>query len=110
VREIKTGELKKLIESGEVVLLIDALPQKSYAKRHIPTAINIPLKEFNLKQRLLPAKKDKKIVTYCGNASCSTSEKVAQKLENLGYTNVFRYREGMKGWKDADNRIEPQSK
>lgn len=105
MKEIKTSELKKLIECGGNFLLIDALPQKSFERRHLPSARNIPLKEFDLRKNGLPQDKDRKIITYCGNSNCSTSEKIAVKLEKLGYTNVYRYRDGIKGWHDEGNAL-----
>lgn len=106
MQEIKTDELKKMIDNGEDFVLVDALGVDSYRKNHIPGAINIPLDELTRRKDSLPADRGKRIVTYCGSTTCSASEKIAGEIEKLGYSNVHRYTSGLKGWIEAGNSTE----
>lgn len=45
--------------------------------------------------------KDAEIVVYCGNAPCKRSDRAAERLLDLGYTQVRDYHEGMDDWMEA---------
>jgi rhodanese-related sulfurtransferase len=97
---ITREELRAAIEAGSVTV-VDALGGEYYAKQHLPGAI--PLIEADVAAhaaRLLPDR-SAAIVTYCSNAACPNSERVAQRLLALGYTNVRKYREGIEDWTAA---------
>ena len=47
--------------------------------------------------------KNAEIIAYCGGPQCPQSTQAAQKLGELGYTNVRTFKEGLEGWK-AGNR------
>jgi rhodanese-like protein len=67
VSEIKTAEIKSLIDAKTDFLLIDARPGKRYAASHMPGAISIGTKAYKDKAATaLPKDKNKLIVTYCG--------------------------------------------
>ena len=67
VTEIKTEELKGLIDSNADLVLVDARPAKRYAESHLPGAINIGTKAYKKKAATaLPEDKNKLIITYCG--------------------------------------------
>ena len=55
---IKTDELKKMIDDGKDILIIDTMPyEKSYKKSHIPGAKLIPIGELESRlDELDPAK------------------------------------------------------
>ena len=67
VTEIKSKELKELIDSGSALELIDSRPVARYDQAHLPGAISIPVDQMvNQGATLLPAEKDKLLVFYCG--------------------------------------------
>ncbi len=67
VSEIKTAEMKALVDAGSSFTLIDARPGKRYAAGHMPGAISIGTKEYKAKAgKLLPKDKNALIITYCG--------------------------------------------
>ncbi|MCK5071514.1 MAG: rhodanese-like domain-containing protein [Desulfocapsa sp.] len=66
VTEIKTEEMKALVDSGASYTLIDARPGKRYAGGHMPGAISIGTKEYKAKAGMLPKDKNALIITYCG--------------------------------------------
>ena len=130
VREVKSGgydvvtteELKKWIDSGKEMLIVDTMPyEDSYKKQHVPKAVQflfpIPdMQEWDTKEtngktledfeQLLGDNKDRPIVIYCGFVKCTRSHNGAAWAVKLGYTNVYRYPGGIFAWKGADFPIE----
>jgi thiosulfate/3-mercaptopyruvate sulfurtransferase len=114
---IATEELKKMIDSGKDIIIIDTMPfDASYKKEHVPGAkqflFPIPdmetwdTKETNGKTQedyaaLLGPDKDKMIVIYCGFVKCTRSHNGAVWARKLGYRNVLRYPGGIYAWKGA---------
>ncbi len=69
---ITSKELKKLVDSGEKVKVVDARVSKQYDEAHVDNAVNIPHK--NLRDAMETLDKDSIVVTYCnkgvtGNAA-----------------------------------------
>lgn len=114
---ITTEELKKLLDSGKDVLMVDTMPfEDSYKKEHIPGAKQFlfPIPEMTAwdnKQTdgktqedfaaLLGQNKDKTIVIYCGFVKCTRSHNGAMWAKKLGYKNVLRHPGGIFAWKGA---------
>jgi rhodanese-related sulfurtransferase len=93
---ITRDELKAAIDGGAVTV-VDALGEFYWAKQHLPGAV------YHVEARAAELLPDKAaaIVTYCSNTACGNSQAVASKLENLGYRNVRKYREGIQDWVEA---------
>jgi rhodanese-related sulfurtransferase len=130
VREVKRGgydvvtteELKKWIDSGKDMVIVDTMPfEASYKKEHIPGAVQflfpIPeMQQWDSKEtdaksqedfiKLLGGDKDKLIVIYCGFVKCTRSHNGAAWAVKLGYKNVYRYSGGIFAWKGADYPME----
>lgn len=130
VREVQAGgydlvtapELKKLIDEGKDMLIVDTMPlEESYKKMHVPGAkqflFPIPdMKEWDAKETggktqedyvaLLGPDKDKTIVVYCGFVKCTRSHNGAAWAKKLGYKNVLRFPGGIFAWKGADYPVE----
>ncbi|GAB0103713.1 rhodanese-like domain-containing protein [Nocardia sp. JMUB6875] len=102
---ITRDELVKEIEAGSVIVL-DALGGEYYAKAHLPGALALVEADVETKAPQLLPDLDAAIVTYCSNPACANSQFVATKLEQLGYTNVRKYREGIQDWTEAGLPIE----
>lgn len=62
--EIKAKELKKMMDSGEKILLINPLSDIEFNDKHIPGSVNISLYNILITEKL-PKDKDQLIVTYC---------------------------------------------
>jgi len=115
---IDTEALKKLMDSGKEILVVDTMPyDASYKKGHIPGAVQflfpIPdMKTWDTAEtdgkteadfaNLLGPDKQKPIVIYCGFVKCTRSHNGAAWAVKLGYTNVYRYPGGIFAWKGAD--------
>lgn len=106
VETITRDALKARIESGESLILVEALPAKYYADKHLPGAINLPHDLVDsLAARLLPDKRVA-IVVYCASAPCQNSGIAAARLAELGYANVRDYHEGKADWIAAGLPVE----
>lgn len=102
---ITRDELQTAIADGKATVL-DALAGTYWEKQHLPGAL--PLHADDVEQvhsEVLP-NRDALIVTYCSNPACPNSQQLATKLENLGYTNVRKYREGIEDWAAAGLPLE----
>ena len=119
---VTTEELKKWIDSGKDMVIVDTMPfADSYKKQHVPGAVQflfpIPdMKEWDTKEtdgktqedfmKLLGDDKDKLIVIYCGFVKCTRSHNGAAWAVKLGYKNVYRYPGGIFAWKGAKYPVE----
>ncbi|MCW5198707.1 rhodanese-like domain-containing protein [Desulfobulbus sp. F4] len=119
---ITSEELKKLIESGKDIVVVDAREyEASYQKEHVPGAKHflfpVPIMtEWDSKETggktlddyaaLLGPDKSKTIVIYCGFVKCTRSHNGAVWAKKLGYTNVLRNPGGFFAWKGANYQIE----
>lgn len=119
---VTTEELKKWIDSGKDILIVDTMPyEDSYKKQHVPGAVQFlfPISDMNswdLREtdgktkedfiKLLGSDKDKTIVIYCGFVKCTRSHNGAAWSVKLGYNNVYRYPGGIFAWKGADYPVE----
>jgi rhodanese-related sulfurtransferase len=103
---ISRADLWQKIESGEELVLVDALPPLSYARSHLPGAISMPPERVDdLARRRIPDS-EAEIVVYCASSTCDSSVTVANRLIGLGYRNVRHYAEGKRDWADAGLPLE----
>lgn len=103
--EITTDELVELKNQGKDFVLVDVLGEKYFNEEHIPGAINIPYEDIAA-EALDRFDKDQKIILYCKNKACTASPEAAEKLEKIGFKDVYDYDEGLQGWKDAGHETE----
>lgn len=93
---ITHSDLVAAIDADNVVLL-DVNGSESYAKAHIPGALDFASVEDSLAEHL-PEDKDSLIVAYCANPKCGAWKRGAKAAKALGYTNVKHYAPGIVGW------------
>jgi rhodanese-related sulfurtransferase len=106
VQTITREDLKAKLDQGTTLTLVEALPAKYYEDKHLPGAINLPHDQVDaLAPRLLPDKAAE-IVVYCASAPCQNSGIAAQRLAEIGYTNVYDYHEGKADWIEAGLPVE----
>ena len=115
---VTTDELKKWIDAGKDMVIVDTMPyESSYKKTHVPGAVQflfpIPeMKNWDTREtdgksqqdfiKLLGTDKNKTVVIYCGFVKCTRSHNGAVWAVRLGYKNVYRYPGGIFAWKGAD--------
>jgi rhodanese-related sulfurtransferase len=102
--DISINELKKAIEEKKVAV-IDVNGSASYAKGHVPTAVDFAAAKSDLASKL-PSDKSTLVVAYCGGPTCSAYKKAANAAKELGYTNVKHLSAGISGWLQAGEKTE----
>jgi len=114
---VTTEELKKWIDTGKDMVIVDTMPfEDSYKKMHVPGAVQFlfPIPDMNQWDNketdgkskedfaaLLGQDKNKTIVIYCGFVKCTRSHNGATWAKKLGYNNVYRHPGGIFAWKGA---------
>ena len=65
--EIKSKELKAILDAKTPMVLVDSRPAGRFNQAHLPTAVSIPVPQFKAKSaELFPKDKDTLLVFYCG--------------------------------------------
>ena len=106
--EITAFELKSRIDtpSDKGYMIVDIRPLANYTAGHIPTAINIPLKELGVNFDKLDKTKD--IIVYCDLGI--QSRLACEVLVNAGFKDVYNLTGGLKEWNYAlvtsDGRVD----
>lgn len=96
--DIDTDTLRQKLENGDAFVLVDALPVISYAASHLPGAINMPPERVDDLAPRRISDVGAEIVVYCASPTCTSSVEVAERLIELGYTNVRHYPGGKRDW------------
>lgn len=95
VVKLTAEEAYARMADNEEAVVLDVRTAEEYAEKHIPGAILIPNEEIgSVPPQQLPAL-DAEILVYC--RSGNRSAQAAQKLVDLGYTNVYDFG-GIKDW------------
>lgn len=100
LQTIDVETLHRKITGEHSPIIINALAKDAYLAKHIPGSINIPTGNAEIATEVIPYM-DAEIIVYCANADCDASPKLAQKLEEMGYTHVSDFEEGLTGWRKA---------
>lgn len=104
--EIGCAELWEKMQRGNPFVLVDALGPISYAGAHLPGAINLtPQTVDGRAQRRIPELATE-VVVYCAGPDCDSSIEVAERLVELGYSNVLHFPGGKEAWRAAGYPLE----
>jgi rhodanese-related sulfurtransferase len=101
MRHITREEIRRDLDNGAKVTLVEALPEKYWRDGHLPGAIQMDHTEVSGKAGAMLPDKGARIVVYCASTECQNSAKAARTLDALGYTDVYEYVEGKKDWAEA---------
>ena len=88
-RQISQEEAKSMMTRNDGHIIVDVRRQDEYDSGHIPGAILIPNESIGTEQPEQLPDKDQIILVYC--RSGRRSKEAAQKLANMGYTNVYEF-------------------
>jgi rhodanese-related sulfurtransferase len=89
--------LRAQLASDDRPVLVNALAREGFEERRIPGSISIPAGDA---LRIAPdvLAKDQAVVVYCSSRNCTASPTLAQKLVDLGYTEVSDFEGGLDEW------------
>lgn len=102
---ITADQLAEMRNDDQNLVVIDVLDEEYYNKEHLPGAINIPFEDI-ASESLKRFDKDQRIVVYCKNKACTASPAAAEKLDDLGFENIYDFELGLQGWKDSGRETE----
>jgi rhodanese-related sulfurtransferase len=99
VRETNVHEVKKLLDAGEKLILVDTREDSEWARGHLPAAVH--LSKGVIERDIEQAFPDHAapLVLYCGGGFRSAL--AADSLQKMGYTNVLSMDGGWSGWNEA---------
>ena len=97
-KDVSLEELKRRIEAGEKMVLLDVREKEENRAGFIPGSISIPRGFLEIQVEGRIPDKSAKIVAYC--AGGTRSALAAKTLQELGYTNVETANPGFVRWKD----------
>jgi rhodanese-related sulfurtransferase len=99
IKETDVTDVKRRLDAGEKVALIDVREESEWGRGHLPGAIHLGkgVIERDIEQRVPDA--GAKLILYCGGGFRSAL--AADNLQRMGYTNVESMDGGWKGWLDA---------
>jgi rhodanese-related sulfurtransferase len=101
IREVTPADALKEHDSGAVFL--DVREANEWNLGHIPGAVFLPLASVESKvEELVPH--DRRVIVYCARGNRSAV--AADRMQNLGYTNVVSMAAGIAGWSDVGGDIE----
>ena len=93
--QISQEEAKQMMEKDDGHVVLDVRRQDEYNAGHIPGAILIPNESIGTEQPDELPDLDQVILIYC--RSGNRSKQAAQKLFDMGYTNIYEFG-GINDW------------
>jgi rhodanese-related sulfurtransferase len=99
VRETNVQEVKKKLDAGDKLVLVDVREESEWARGHLPGAVYMGrgVIERDIEQKI--PDKSAPLVLYCGGGFRSALS--ADNLQKMGYTNVVSMDGGWRGWNEA---------
>jgi len=99
VKEQDVREVKKRLDAGEKLLMVDTREDNEWARGHVAGAIHLGkgIIERDI-ERTIPDK-EAQIVLYCGGGYRSAL--AADNIQKMGYRNVISMDGGWRGWTEA---------
>jgi len=103
IRECTVSDVHQRQEQGDVFHLVDVREESEWAKGHLPSAIHLGKGVIERDvEAAIPDTSDE-IILYCGGGYRSAL--AADNLQKMGYQNVISMDGGIRGWREAGNRI-----
>ena len=103
---ISTEQLQQRLKQGNGLHFWNVLTDGYFKGEMIPGSRRVPLETIGREVSEAHSPKGEEIIVYCGGPTCPQSLEAAQKLTDLGYTNVKAYEGGVEEWKNAGNQVE----
>jgi rhodanese-related sulfurtransferase len=101
---IPADRVKRLVESGAKLVLVDLRPVREFQENRLPGARSIPMADLPKRFEEIP--KTGQVVLYCACTLNEIAERVAF-LGFRGYRNIFVLLDGYPGWVKRGYPLEP---
>ena len=99
VKEADFRDIKKRLDAGEKMILVDTREDTEWAKGHIPNAVHLGKGVIERDIEKTIPDKNAPLVLYCGGGFRSAL--AADNLQKMGYKNVISMDGGWRGWTEA---------
>lgn len=108
VRETNVDDVKRRLDRGEQITLIDVREESEYAADHLPGAIHIGkgILERDIETKVPDTSRE--LILYCGGGFRSAL--AADNLQKMGYRNVISMDGGIRGWREKNYPLEKGEK
>ena len=99
IKEEDYRDIKKKLDAGESMIVIDTREDNEWARGHIPNAVHLGKGVIERDIEKAIPDKDATLVLYCGGGYRSAL--AADNLQKMGYRNVISMDGGWRGWTEA---------
>jgi rhodanese-related sulfurtransferase len=99
IKEEDFRDIKKKLDAGEPMIIIDTREDNEWARGHIPNAVHLGKGVIERDIEKAIPDKDAPLVLYCGGGYRSAL--AADNLQKMGYRNVISMDGGWRGWTEA---------
>lgn len=99
VKEADFRDIKKRLDAGEKMILVDTREDTEWAKGHIPGAVHLGKGVIERDVETTVPDKNATLVLYCGGGFRSAL--AADNLQKMGYKNVISMDGGWRGWTES---------
>jgi rhodanese-related sulfurtransferase len=104
VRECSVQDVKRRLDAGESLQLIDVREESEYARGHLPAAQHLSKGVIERDIEAQFPDPNAELVLYCGGGFRSVL--AADNLQRMGYRNIISMDGGWSGWNEAGLPIE----
>jgi len=98
INNIDAETLRAWQQNGRDFILIDTLPSSIFKAGHLPGAVNMVSDDIMEQAPKCFPDLHATIVVYCASVACRRAGLSAERLERLGYTQVFHFAGGKRDW------------
>jgi rhodanese-related sulfurtransferase len=99
IKEEDFREIKKKLDAGEPMIIIDTREDNEWARGHIPNAVHLGKGVIERDIEKAIPDKEATLVLYCGGGYRSAL--AADNIQKMGYRNVISMDGGWRGWTEA---------
>ena len=99
IKEEDYHEVKKKLDAGEKMIVVDTREDNEWARGHVPGAIHLGKGVIERDIEKAIPDKEAAIVLYCGGGYRSAL--AADNIQKMGYRNVTSMDGGWRGWTES---------
>ena len=100
VKEADFRDIKKRLDAGEKMIVVDTREDNEWAKGHIPGAVHLGKGVIERDVETAIPDKNATLVLYCGGGFRSAL--AADNLQKMGYKNVISMDGGWRAWTESN--------
>lgn len=97
-KTVSADQLKAWYDQKKPMVVLDARSEKYFDGRLLPNARWLPAESSEKEISTALPNKEALIVVYCAGATCPASGWLYDKLQAMGYRNVYDYHDGLRDW------------